>query len=155
MIFPMKSIKVEGSLDKKSGGIRLRHIKGLRPITIVILVLVVYLCGARGYINYQFNSEKFLNAQATIEQLSEKYDYEGKYGLTLEERRKIDDEVTEGRQTKLYYLDSWELSEEDYVKYEEVRDYYAKINYTPYMLTILGAFSTLFSFGYLACELLD
>lgn len=155
MFFLMKSIKIEGSLVKDSGGIRLSRIKWLRPIAIVILFSVVYILGARGYIHYQFNSEKYLNAHATIEQLSEKYDYEGKYGLTLEERRKIDDDVTEGRQTKLYYLDSRELSEEDYVKYAEVRDYYAKINYTPYMLTILGAFSTLFSFGYLACEIVD
>ena len=150
----MKTVKVDDSLDKYSGGSRLSHKKRLRPIIIVILVSVVIFFGAMKYMIYQFNSEKFLNAQATIEQLSEKYGYEGKYSLTVEERLVIDIDVTEGRQTNLYYLDRRELSKEDYVKYAEVRDYYARIIYTPYALTMLGTVLTILSLGYLASTLL-
>ena len=154
MIFPMKTVNVEGSLDKKSGGSRLRHIEGLQPIIIVILVLVGYIFGARGYISYQENSGKFLNAQATIEQLSEKYGYVDEYSLTVEERIKADKDVTDGRKNKLYYLDRQDFSREDYIKYLDVRDYYADIMSTPYALTLLGTALTILSLGYLVTTLL-
>ena len=145
MIFPMKSIKVEGSLDKKSrGDSRLRYTNELRHnnrlihIIIVILFLLGYLYVSMEYMAYQINSEKFSNAHATIEQLSEQYGYEGVNSLTREERIKADKDGTDGRRNTIYYLDRQEFSKEDYVKYTEVRDYYADILATPYMLTLLG-----------------
>ena len=155
MIFPMKSIKVEGSLGKNRGDSRLIHTNGLRHINrlihiiIVILVLLGYLYVAMEYTAYQLNSEKFFNAHTTIVQLSEKYGYVDEYSLTVEELLEADDDVTDGRMNKIYYLDRQGLSKEDYVKYTDVRDYYAGIMHTPYTLSILGSVLTMFSLMYI------
>ena len=146
MIFPMKTVKVDGSLVKDSGDSRLRHKKRLLPISkkrllpiiLVILFSVVEVFGYRWYIIDQANSEKFLNAHETIEQLSEKYGYVDKSSLIVEELLDADDDVIHDIRTKIRYLDRKDFSGEDYVKYTEVRDYYADILATPYMLTLLG-----------------
>ena len=141
----MKTVKVEGSLGKDSGGSRLRHKKRLLPISkkrllpiiLVILFSVVEVFGYRWYIIDQANSEKFLNAHETIEQLSEKYDYLDKSSLIVEELLDTDDEVISDILTNIRYLDRQDFSGEDYVKYTDVRDYYVDILYAPYRLTLM------------------
>lgn len=145
MFFTMKTEKVEGSLDQKSGGSRLRHKKRLLPISkkrllpiiLVILFSVVEVFGYRWYIIDQANSEKFLNAHETIEQLSEKYDYLDKSSLIVEELLDADDDVIHDIRTKIRYLDRKDFSGEDYVKYTDVREYYLDMIKAPYRLTLM------------------
>ena len=99
--------------------------------------------------NYQINSEEFSNAHATIEQLSEKYDYADEYSLTVEEFIEAYEDVTDDILTKISYLDRQDFSGEDYVKYKDVRDYYKNIMYLPYRITGFSIVLTMFSLAYI------
>lgn len=141
----MQNIKVEGRLDNNS---RSRMIHRLITVNFILLFILVASYGVNGYLNYKINSDEYVNAQATIEQLAEQYGYVDESSLTVDELMQFGSDVDEYVLQRIY-LDRQELSTEDFLTYTEIRDYCTDITEIVGLLQILGIGIVVFMLLYL------